>query len=283
MKYIFFGTPDFAAIILEKLIKSGMPPAALVCNPDRPVGRKKIITPPPAKVTASRYGGIEIFQPEKLDSDFLDKLKKINADFYVVAAYAKILKKELLEIPAKGVIGVHPSLLPKYRGSSPIQSAILNRETETGTCLFLIDEKIDHGPVLATDKIALKPHITYKELEKELAELSGGLLVRTLPVFVEGKIKMSEQDESKAVFTKKFSTEDGFIDYPILSEAQSGNPELASNIDAKVRALNPEPGVYTFKNSKRIKILKTAATEGKLKILEVQYEGKNPTAFKGIL
>src|SRR3989344_5918744 len=139
MKFVFFGSPEFAAIVLEKLIKAGFMPAAVVCAPDAPAGRKKIPTPPPAKVRIMNYeerikNKIQILQPETL-SIIHDSLFVIQPDFFIVAAYAKIIPKEILDIPRLGTIGVHPSLLPKYRGASPIQSAILNDEAETGTTL----------------------------------------------------------------------------------------------------------------------------------------------------
>ncbi|MBI2594734.1 MAG: methionyl-tRNA formyltransferase, partial [Candidatus Colwellbacteria bacterium] len=135
-RYVFFGTPRFAAIILEKLINTGIPPVALVCNPDKPVGRKQVITPPPTKTCILKQESriknkIQIFQPEELGM-IRDSLFTLQPDVFIVAAYAKILPKKILEIPRLGTIGVHPSLLPKYRGPSPIQSAILAGEEETG-------------------------------------------------------------------------------------------------------------------------------------------------------
>lgn len=280
MKYIFFGTPEFASIILEKLIKDGVPPVALVCNPDKPVGRKKVITPPPAKVVAEK-GGIKVFQPERLDEEFLKQLRELGAYLYVVAAYAKILKKNLLDIPRLGVIGVHPSPLPKYRGSSPIQTAIMNQEKETGVSLFMIDEKIDHGPVLSTRNISIAAK-NYKELEKALAELSAEMLIEVLPRFAKGEIKPIVQNESEATFTKKFETEDGLIEYSDLDKAQKVEMDLARKINAKIKALNPEPGAYTIKDGKRIKLLNSRVTD-RLELLEIQPEGKKPSPFKGVL
>lgn len=280
MKYIFFGTPEFAAIILNKLIRAGVPPIALVCNPDKPFGRKKVITPPPTKLVASRYSLVAILQPEKLDEEFLKKLRELNADFYIVAAYAKILKKNLLDIPRLGVIGVHPSLLPKYRGASPIQSAILNQEEETGVDLFMIDEKVDNGPVFASKRIKID-NKNYKQLEKELAEMGADLLIETLPKFAKGEINAISQNDAEATYTKKFSTEDGFVDYENLKAGESGESTLAQEIDAKIRALNPEPGVYTIKDGKRIKLLASKIEEGKLRIIEMQIEGKTPAKVQG--
>ncbi|MCL5224287.1 MAG: methionyl-tRNA formyltransferase, partial [Patescibacteria group bacterium] len=144
MKYVFFGTPRFAAIVLERLIGDGKPPIAIVCNPDKPVGREKVITPPPTKQVilnaAPPNDQIQILQPAKIDNEFLTQLRSLNADFFVVAAYAKILPDELLKIPPLGVIGTHPSPLPKLRGPSPIQSAIIEGVEKTGVTLYLIDE-----------------------------------------------------------------------------------------------------------------------------------------------
>lgn len=290
MKYIFFGTPEFAAIILQKLIASNMPPLALVCNPDRPQGRKKIIIPPPTKQRIMNYElgireKIDILQPEVLDDSFLNKLKSYEADFYVVAAYSKILKNELINIPPKGVIGVHPSLLPKLRGASPIQSAILNGLTTTGVTLFLIDEKVDHGAILARQILnwELNPPtggMDYEELSQKLAELSGDLFIDTLPRFTKGEIKPEPQNEDEATFTKKFITQDGEVNIEDLKKAMSGiDRQSVDLIDRKIKGLNPEPGVFTFIDGKRTKLLSSDIKNGKLELKEIQFEGKNPIPF----
>ncbi len=266
MKYIFFGTPDFAAIILEKLIKAGWPPIAIVCNPDRPVGRKKIITPPLTKLLALKYN-IPVCQPEVLSiSNFQFSISK--PDFFIVAAYAKIIPKEILEMSRLGTIAVHPSLLPKYRGSSPIQTAILNGEKETGVTLFLADEKVDHGPIFAGRKLEFSiSNFQFLKLQQSLAELAGDLLVETLPKFIEGKITLLPQDESQATYTKKFITEDGRVDL---------GKDKPINIERKIRALNPEPGVWTIIDGKRTKLLEAELIDEKLKITKIQVEGKKP-------
>ncbi len=276
MKFIFFGSPEFAAIILEKLIQAGFAPAAVICAPDAPVGRKKILTPPPIKIVAEKYN-IKVYQPEKLEIRNL-KLEIGEIDFAVVAAYSKILKKEILAIPRLGTIGVHPSLLPKYRGASPIQSAILAGEPETGTTLYLMDEKIDNGPVLKNQKSKIKNQ-NYEELMRELAELSGNLLVEILPEFLAGKIKPEPQDDTQATFTKKFSLKDGEVDLKNDSPKQ---------IWLKIRALNPEPGVFAnleLKNGTnlKLKLLDADYKEEKLELKTVQPEGKKPMAYKEFL
>lgn len=253
--FIFFGTPEFAAIILEKLIKAGFTPEAVVCNPDQLVGRKKILTPPPTKVLAEKHN-IKVFQPKTLvNSKFqIPRLRRgfggqanYKFDFFVVAAYGKIIPKEILDIPHLGTIGVHPSLLPKLRGPSPIQTAILNGDKKTGVSLFLLDEKIDHGPIIVKRELEnyaacgeprlrreLKS-INYEDLNRLLAELGMELLIETLPKWLKGEIKPAPQNEAEATYTKMIKRENGEI-----------NPqqETAEEIDRKIRALNPEPGTY---------------------------------------
>lgn len=264
MKYAFFGTPEFARIVLEELIAGGFPPALVVCNPDQPLGRKKIITPPPTKVLA-KENEISVAQPETKES-IINYLSN-GFDFFVVAAYSKILPKNIIDLPKLGIIGVHPSLLPKYRGATPIQSAILAGETETGTTLFMIDEKVDNGPILATYNLQLTTNDNYEALMEKLAHLSGKLLVETLPKFIAGKIKPQEQDHDSATFTKKFTSEDAFVDL------DKDDPVM---IERKVRALNPEPGVWTTKDGKRMKILKAELRDGKLVLKTIQFEGGKP-------
>jgi len=276
MKYVFFGTPDFAAIILEKLIKAGWLPTAVVCNPDKPVGRKRIITPPPTKVIALK-NGIKAYQPEKLEIPACAgrenlKLEIGEIDFAVVVAYAKIIPKEILGMPRLGFIAVHPSLLPKYRGSSPIQTAILDGEKETGVTLFLADEKVDHGKILAVSRLPLEVKDNYESLSKKLAESGGVLLVEILPKYLKNEITPLTQDESQATYTKKFVTQDGYVDL------EKDKPEI---IEKKVRALNPEPGVWTLRQAQgrpqRMKILEAELMpENKLRLKKIQFEGKKP-------
>lgn len=276
MKYVFFGTPDFAAIILEKLIKAGWLPTAVVCNPDKPVGRKRIITPPPTKVIALK-NGIKAYQPEKLEIPACAgrenlKLEIGEIDFAIVVAYAKIIPKEILGLPRLGTVAVHPSLLPKYRGSSPIQTAILDGEKETGVTLFLADEKVDHGKILAVSRLPLEVKDNYESLSKKLAESGGVLLVEILPKYLKNEITPLTQDESQATYTKKFVTQDGYVDL------EKDKPEI---IEKKVRALNPEPGVWTLRQAQgrpqRMKILEAELMpENKLRLKKIQFEGKKP-------
>ncbi len=282
MNFVFFGTPKFAAIILEKLLENNFVPEVLICNPDRPVGRKKIITPPLTRqlILDKKYS-VKILQPESLknlppnnpDSIFyiLDSLKP---DYAIVAAYNNIIPKEVIKLFRLGVIGVHPSLLPKYRGASPIQTAILNGDIETGVTLYLIDQKVDHGPILSQTKVKIENE-TYEKLEEKLALTAAKLLLETLPFFEQEKINPVVQNEDNVTITKKFISAEGFINEKELNEAKLGNnPAKAKVIGQKIRALNPEPGTWTNKNGKRMKIIEAEISGKKLVLKKIQFEGK---------
>lgn len=268
MKIIFLGTPEFGKIILEKLIKY-MPsfvlapylpsfaisfrgpfqPSLVITAPDKPVGRKKILTPPPVKILAEKYR-IPVLQPEKI-GHYKFTIESQNPDLIVVAAYGQIIPKEILEIPKYGCLNLHPSLLPRWRGPSPIQFTILNGDEETGVTIILMDEKMDHGPILAFEKLEIKnKKWKYKELERELANLGAELLIKTIPKWIEGKIKPLAQDESKATYSKILKKEDGKIDWS----------KSAKEIERQIRAFDPWPGSYCLwprgKNIFRLKILK---------------------------
>ncbi len=280
MKFVFFGTPEFAEIVLDKLIQGGYIPSAVICNPDRPVGRKKIITPPPVKTRIMNYelgikNQIKILQPEKLNPSSFS-IHDSLFDLFVVAAYAKIIPAEILKIPRLGVIGVHPSLLPKHRGPSPIQSVILNGDKETGAALYLMDALVDHGPILESRKLKIESRINYLELERQLAELGGDLLVEVLPKFVEGEIKPEIQNEDEATFTKKFTTQDAFVNYSDLLEAENGDFNLALMIDRKIRAFVAEPGAWTIRDGKRVKLLEAEIVGVNLRLKKIQVEGERP-------
>jgi len=270
MKFIFFGSPEFAAIILERLIAAGLPPALIVCNPDRPTGRKKIITPPPAKIVAQK-NGFPVLQPVDLKTeDFKSEIK--DFDLGIVAAYGQIIPKEIIGSFKNGVLGVHPSLLPKYRGATPIQSVILNGDRVTGVTLFLMDEQIDHGPILAQREFRIQNLESgiwnYETLHDKLAELGGDLLVETIPKYAKGEYKLQPQNDKDATYTKKFKDDDAYIDL------EKDDPVM---VERRVRALNPEPGVWTFQNNKkRLKILEAEIIDGKLKLKKIQIEGKTP-------
>jgi len=246
IKIIFWGTPEFAVPSLEALVKEpGLNVQSVITNPDEPVGRKRVITPPPVKVLAQKHK-IPVFQPEKLRDNpgLIEKFKKLNPDVCVVSAYGKLISKEYLKIPSLGFINVHPSLLPKYRGPTPIQSAILKGEKETGITIMTVDEKIDHGPIISNIKYQVLSTKYYKEIERDLSKIGAKLLVDTLPKYIGGKIKPKEQNHKEATFTRKFVRDDGKIDWN----------KSAKDIFNQIRALNPEPGTWTILNNKILKI-----------------------------
>ncbi len=289
LNFVFFGTSELSVKILGKLIENGYVPSLVVTAPDKPQGRKMIMTPPPAKVLAQKYN-LKIIQPEKLSPGLFD-----NFDLFVVVAYGKIIPKSVLEIPKFGALNVHPSLLPKFRGPSPIQSFILSGEKMTGVTIMLMDDKIDHGPILSISNLKPAPpagrskisNLNTKQLEEKLAELGGQLLVDTIPKWINGKIKAEEQDHRQATFTKKITKEDGLVNL------EKDSPEI---IYRKFLAFQPWPGIYYFasKNNQplspeastsqgkiRVIITDMELTEtGELKIKKVKPESKNEMGYE---
>lgn len=294
--FVFFGTPEFAADVLEKLLNRGIVPKAVVCNPDRPVGRKKILTPPAVKLLVLEHQlqdptlDIAILQPETLDGQFIEQLKAFEPDVFLIAAFAKLVKQDILDIPKHGTIGVHPSLLPDYRGASPMQTTLLDGKDITGVTLFLIDEKMDHGPIIAQETVQIGT-MNYVMLAKKMSEIGGELVAKILPDFLAGRITPQEQDHDKATFTKKFTSEDGFIDIHDIERAQLEGGDVAIAIERKIRALNPEPGTWTmapalcgmhFGKEKRVKLLEAdVSMENTLILKKVQIEGKQPLHIAG--
>lgn len=283
-KFIFFGTPKFAAIALKKMIREGLVPEAIVCNPDEPTGRKKILTAPAVKnvITNSEKAikeKVKILQPINLTTpDIVKELKQFEADYFVVAAYNKIIPEEILNIPKFKTIGIHPSILPEYRGPSPIQTAIIDGKKETGTTLFITDKEIDHGLILISKKCKIDEKDNYETLTEKLALIGAKLLINNILKYITSEIDLKEQNHSRATFTKKFSTEDGKIDL------EHDFPKLIQN---KIKALNPSPGVFTMFNtqngSKRLKLLDAEIKDGKINLLKVQLEGKKPMDYKDFL
>jgi methionyl-tRNA formyltransferase len=282
MRYVFFGTPRVARIVLEELLDAGLSPLAVVCNPDRPHGRTKQLAPPPVKrlvIDRGLENTVRVFQPERLD-EIHNELASLQADVFVVMAYSKILREETLHIPRLGTVGIHPSLLPAYRGPTPFQTALLEGATETGVALFLVDKEVDHGPVLAEVRVSIDPADTYTSLEEKLARAGAKLAAQTLPKFVAGEIKPREQDHAAATFTRKFGTADGQVAWDDVRQALSGDARYAERIHNMIRAFNPEPSVWTMKGGKRLKLLRSSLSPlGALVLEEVQWEGKKPTKY----
>lgn len=248
MRVIFWGTSTFAATILEALAASPWRPSLVVTAPDAPAGRTLAVRRSPVCSSAERLG-LTLIQPEELNS----VPEGITlADLFVVAAYGKILPEALLRIPRLGAINVHPSLLPHWRGASPIQATILAGETETGVTLIAMDAKMDHGPIIANEKFEIQNgNMTAPELANELARLGSSLLLKTLPQWVEGALTPEAQDDRAATFTRMIKKEDGHIDWRNSAEV----------IERTTRAYLPWPGAYTFwkRNEKPVRLRIVAA------------------------
>jgi len=251
IRIVFFGTGEFAAEMLRTLLKDGHYAVDFVITqPDRPVGRNKEIKKSAVKILAEETGEIKILQPEKLKT--FDETTLRDLDLAVVCEYGLIIPRRLLEATKNGFINVHPSLLPKFRGASPIQTALVSGEKETGATIMLMDEKMDHGPILAQEKISVEADDTFATLTPKLARLSAELLLKTLPVWLAGKIKPLTQDETAATFCKIFERDDGRLDF---------SKQTADEIYNLWRGLNPWPGVWTTWQNKRLKLLEIKKAE----------------------
>lgn len=277
VRFAYFGTPELAVTILEALSTAGFTPALVVTRPDAPAHRGKVLTPPPVKVWADAHS-IPVLQPVKLTDDMLAELKKDEWDVFIVAAYGKLLPQALLDIPAHGTLNVHPSLLPRLRGPSPIQSAILNDERETGVTIMLIDAEMDHGPIIEQEFVDIPewpPRAN--ELEDLLAHEGGAILAETLLPWVRGEIAAQEQDDAQATYCKTIKKEDGLIDL-------ADDPQ--KNL-LKIRAFEGWPGTYTFfeRNGQkiRVQIIDAHLADGELVIDTVRPEGKRDMPYADFL
>ena len=244
MNIIFMGTPDFAAVTLKAIVNAGHNVVLCVTQPDRPSGRGNEMQSPFVKVVAEELG-IMVFQPESVKSpEVIAELKEINADIFVVAAYGQILPKELLEVPKYGCINVHASLLPKYRGASPIQWSILNGDKVTGVTIMQMAEGLDDGDILMQEEVVIEPEDTGGSLFDKLAVVGGNLCCMALTAIEEGVVTPIPQDESKATKVGMIKKELGLIDFS----------KSADEICRYVRGLNPWPCTYTFYDGKMLKV-----------------------------
>ena len=245
MKIVFMGTPDYAVNTLEALIKSGNEVAAVFAQPDKPVGRKQILTPPPVKVCATEHN-IPIFQPNTLrDGKALEILKEINPEVIVVVAYGKILPKEILDLPKYGCVNGHASLLPKYRGASPIQWCIVCGEQETGITTMLMDEGMDTGDILDTVTVKIAEEETAEELFDRLAVLSADLMVSTLEKLEKGVITPIPQNHNDATHAPIIKKEMARLDFT----------KTAREIHNAIRGYYSWPCAFFMMNGKRVKVI----------------------------
>lgn len=244
MRIIFMGTPDFAVPVLKRVIADGYEVAAVVTQPDKPKGRKKIMTPPPVKIEAEQQG-IPVLQPQKIRKpENYEKVLDLKPDLIITAAYGQILPKAILEVPLHGCINVHASLLPEYRGGAPIHKAIIDGKKETGVTIMYMVEKLDAGDMLSQTVVAIHEDDDVGTLHDKLSEAGAGLLSETLPQLIEGTVKATKQDEKKVTFAPNITREDEKIDWHQGGEA----------IYDQIRGLRPWPVAYTLYNGKNMKI-----------------------------
>ncbi|MFQ5729581.1 MAG: methionyl-tRNA formyltransferase [Waddliaceae bacterium] len=295
MKVIFFGTPIFAANVLTFLFENTIDVVAVVTKPDKPTGRSGQPVPTPVKTVSMEHDpSIPVFQPEKVSApEFANILPPFDADLFVVVAYGEILKQPILDMPRLGCINVHASLLPKYRGAAPIQRAIINGEAETGITIMHMVRKMDAGGMIKTAKIPIGPNDTFGQIEQQLCGLGSKVLLDVIRDFEKGNITEVPQEESQVLYAPKIELEDCEIDWNLPAQA----------IHNLVRGVNPYPGAWCFVTGKgkkkRLKIKATRVVEGVLeapgkilscdsegmvvscsqgavRILELQLEGKQP-------
>lgn len=245
MKLIFMGTPDFTLPILDALEGAGHEIGLVVTQPDALVGRKQVLTPPPAKKWAAEHG-IPVFQPERIrEPEAVEKLRGYDAEVFVVAAFGQILPKEILDMPKYGCINIHASLLPKYRGAAPIQWAILNGDETTGVTIMQMGEGLDDGDILLQNELAIEPDDTGGSLFDRLAVLGGESIVEALDALQKGSLLATPQDEVLATKVGKIDKSLGKLDFA----------KPAAELARYVRGLYPWPGTYCTFRRKNLKIL----------------------------
>lgn len=286
MNIVFMGTPDFATVSLERLMKDGRHTVnAVYTQPDKPVGRKRILTPPDVKVCAEKYN-LPVYQPNTLkDENVISQIKSFEPEVIVVIAYGKLLPKAVLDIPKYGCINIHGSLLPKYRGASPIQRSVIDGEKKTGVTSMFMDVGLDTGDMIMSKSVEILPDETSGELFDRLAVLGADVLLETLEQLGKGTAVRTKQDESLSTYAAMLSKDECLIDWNLPAET----------VHNKVRGMNPWPIAVTTWGGKKLKIYKTklcgesgvpstvistnpptvACGSGSVEISEVQLEGKN--------
>lgn len=280
LKFLFFGTPAFSAEILRFLLKEKVPILAVVTQPDRPQNRSSKPMPSPVKEVAIE-AALPVLQPEKAsDPAFIEELKKLQADLYIVAAFGQILSQALLDVPSLGCINVHTSLLPKYRGAAPIQRCLMQGDTMTGITIMKVVRKLDAGDILAVAEVPILPEMSFGELEKELCNLSKPLLLTVLHAYEKGTPLARPQDPELVTYAAKIDPAECKIDFS----------KSAREIQNQIRALSPSPAAWCWVEmggeKKRLKILRATENavrispffipcgKGFLHLLEVQPEGR---------
>lgn len=266
LRIAFFGTPALTTTLLDALSEADMSPTVIVTGEDKPIGRKQIITPTPAKIWALAHN-IPILQPAKLDAEFLLEIRNWKLDLFVVVAYGKIIPEELINTPQLGTINLHYSLLPKYRGASPVETAILSGEETTGIAIQHMRHKLDSGPIISSLEVPINPDETAQDLRIRLNELAKPILLDVIQKLSNGTASFTQQDETKATFSKKISKTDGLIN---LSE----DPQINYN---KYRAYFGWPGTYFLVPRSSESAVGLIDQNKKIRVLIKKAEFKNNT------
>ena len=268
MKFVYFGTPDVASKTLERLIVADFRPIAVVTNPDAPKGRGHMLTPSPVKAYAESLG-LPVMIPERLDEDFIKEITALGADLGIVVAYGKILPEALINSFPKGVLNIHYSLLPRWRGASPVESALLHGDEKTGVTIQKMVKKLDAGDIVAVKEADIDPDETTATLRPRLIEMGADLLIETLPKYINDEIDPVSQDEALVTHAPKFKKEDGEID-------PAGDALLNWR---KYQAYAVWPGTYFFKDGQRIKITSASHEDGRFVIKRVIPEGQSEREY----
>jgi methionyl-tRNA formyltransferase len=295
---VFFGTPEFAVPTLDALFRSRHRIVGVVTQPDRPRGRGQKTTAGPVKAR-SLAAGLPILQPERMkDQSFLDALAALRADLGIVAAYGKILTDAVLATPRLGMINVHASLLPRYRGAAPVHRAVIAGDTETGVTIMRVVKALDAGPMLAKVTRAIGPDDTSDEVERDLASLGADLLVTTIDALADDRVSETLQNDAEATYAQRLTKDDGVVDWT----------RSAGDIHNQIRGLHPWPQAFTFARGQRVILhrstpaagdaaadtpgsvleaagdrLAVATGAGALEILVIQAEGKRPMTARDFL
>lgn len=279
-KIVFMGTPDFSVPVLQQIINDGYEVIGVVTQPDRPVGRKKILTPPPVKVEALKHG-IPVFQPEKVrQEEELEKILSLKPDLIVTAAFGQILPNQLLEAPKYGCINVHASLLPELRGGAPIHYAIIQGKQKTGVTIMYMVEKLDAGDILTSIEVPITEEDNVGTLFVKLSSAGAKLLSETLPLLLEGRLTPKPQNHEDATFASNIKREQEKINWTKTGE------EIYNHI----RGLNPWPVAFTTLNAQVVKVWEAKKVEGHIKevpgtVIKIESDGftvstGNETAIK---
>jgi methionyl-tRNA formyltransferase len=269
-KFAYFGTPSVASDTLEILLWYGFTPVVVVTSPDAPRGRGLSLTPSETKACALAHG-IPVITPEKLDAAALASIAAYSCDYAIVVAYGKIFPKALIDAFPLGMLNVHYSLLPKYRGATPLEAALLAGERETGVTVQKVVEALDAGDIIAQKSVEIAPTETARELRERLVPLGAHLLADTLPAFLSGGVTPAPQDSSLASHTHKLKKEDGLLSLDAPAETNWN----------KYRAYADTIGTHFFKNGKRMKITSAEFAKGEFRVLRVIPDGKREISYAG--